>query len=105
VNRPKELGIPAAVADRAPDLRDQPGQTVVAHERLRPDTLVQLRLRQRLRTFRDQDSQQLEGLEREMHRPAVADDLPRVDIDGATPERDRGHRCAMIPPRIDVRAS
>ena len=72
---------PRVVVDRVTDLAHRSGKARVRHEYARPDLVEQLLLRERARTVLDEDLQQLEGLRRQMHLLAAANELARVGVE------------------------
>jgi hypothetical protein len=71
------------IGDRVTDLARGPGETRIRDEHARPDLVEQLLFRERARPFLDEDLQQLEGLRRQMHFSAVANELPCFGVEVA----------------------
>ena len=79
---------PRRVADRGADFRHQVVQARVGDERLRPQTLEKLCLRDSLRPPIEQDLQQLEGLRGKRHGAAVAKEHPPAGVELAFSKND-----------------
>ena len=96
---------PRVVGDGVTDLARGPGKTRVRHEYARPDLVEQLLLRERARPVLDQDLQQLEGLRRQMHFLAAANELPRVGVELAVSKANLHFGLLGAPPSEIFRLS
>ena len=79
---------PWRVAERGADLRHQVVQARVGDERLRPQTLEELRLRDRLRPPIEKQLQELEGLGGQRHSASMAKEHPPAGVELAFSKND-----------------
>src|SRR5205814_10570186 len=81
VNRPEKRRVPRVVADRLTDLAHEIREIHLLDEGVGPELLVELRLRERLRTLVDQEVEELPCLRRESHLVGAAEELPPLTVE------------------------
>jgi hypothetical protein len=80
VHGPQQPRIPSGVAQGAPERGHEPGQAGLGDERVRPQSIADLRLRERARTLRDEEFQELKSLRGEVDLLAATKQLPGLRV-------------------------
>ena len=88
------------VAERGADAHDQVRQVGLHYERIGPQEIVKLFLRQGAGSIRHQGLEELEGLGRQVDRAGGAAKLVRVRVEDEVAERDARHRSPSATCRL-----